>query len=137
MSADRLNNLSRIASALRQSERVPARAGRIIDSNPLAGIESTLDVGVHQIASRVFAVERGRTSWRYIGTYLIGRYTRAHSRAEAERLMNDARYNPEIAKDLAQVFVAKREPKPVANRLNTWLFELGPEKDDAPPVPRK
>ncbi len=43
--------------------------------------------------------------------------------------MNEALYNPEIAKDLAQVFVTKREPKPVANRLNAWLFELGQEKE--------
>lgn len=109
---------------------MPAPAGRAIDTNPLAGLEGTLGVGVNQIASRVFAVESGRTSWRYIATDLIGRYTRAHSRAEEERLMNEALYNPEIAKDLAQVFVAKREPKPVANRLNTWLFELGQEKDE-------
>jgi hypothetical protein len=130
LTPDHINSLTKIATALRQVERVPAPAGRAIDSNPLAGIEGTLGTGVNQLASRVFAVESGRTSWRYIATDLIGRYTRAHSRAEAERLMNEALYNPEIAKDLAQVFVAKRAPGPVANRLNTWLFELGQEPED-------
>lgn len=136
LTPDHLNSLSRIAAALKQVERVPAPAGKAIDTNPLAGIEGAMGTGVNQLASRVFAVESGRTSWRYIATDLLGRYSRAHSRAEAERLMNEALYNPAIAKDLSEVFLAKRVPPATANRLNTWLFELGQEQDEGPKVPR-
>jgi hypothetical protein len=50
--------------------------------------------------------------------------------------MNEALYNPAIARDLSEVFLAKRAPPATANRLNTWLFELGQDKDEGPQVPR-
>lgn len=43
--------------------------------------------------------------------------------------MEEALYNPDVAKDLATVLIEKRTPPAVARRLNAWLFIIGQEKE--------
>jgi len=124
-----LQSLETIARATKQIQRVPAPAGRAIDTNPMQGIERAMGTGINQVASRAFAAESGRTSWRMVAIDLFGRFSRSHSRAEAARLMEEALYNPKVAKDIANSFASKRVDPATAKRLNTWLFTVGQERE--------
>ena len=95
----------------------------------MQGIERAIGTGINQVASRAVAAESGRTSWRMVGLDLFGRFSRSHSRAEAARLMEEALYNHDVAKDIANSFVGKRVDPATAKRLNTWLFTVGQERD--------
>jgi hypothetical protein len=88
-----------------------------------------MGTGINQVASRAFAAESGRTSWRMVAIDLFGRFSRSHSRAEATRLMEEALYNPKVAKDIANSFASKRVDPATAKRLNTWLFTVGQERE--------
>ncbi len=85
---------------------------------------------MNQIASRVFAAQSGRTSWRYIAADLLGRLWRGHSRAETERLMDEALFNPDVAADIADMLTVPATRTETAKRLNTWLFNVGVDGSD-------
>ena len=120
--------LNTIMAAGEMAGRVPKPAGRGYQPNSMQGVENALGTGMNQIGSRVFAAQSGRTSWRYVSLDLAGRFLRGFSQQESARLLEEALYNPDVARDLASVFYQKRTTPEVAKRLNTWLFTVG-ERD--------
>lgn len=100
-------------------------------ADTLTGVEENLGSGVNQIGSRLFAAESGRTSWRYVGMDLLSRFMRSRTRRESARLIEEALYNGELAKDLADALRIKSERPAVARRLNSWLFAIGANEGDA------
>lgn len=122
---DHLDNLHTIANARKMIETVPAPQGRGYMPTPLEGVENKLGMGLPQIASRLFAVESGRTSWRYAGTEGFGRYFRNMTKQQYETLMRQALFDPAVARDLASISGVRRVPQEVAHRLNVRLLNLG------------
>lgn len=125
LTPDHFRHLNTIMRAGEMAARVPKASGRGYEVNSLAGVESALGTGMNQIGSRIFAAQSGRTSWRYIGLDLAGRFLRGFSQQEAARLLEEALYNPDVARDLANVMHTKRTAPAVAKRLNTWLLTVG------------
>ena len=90
---------------------------------------------LNQVGSFIFVAKSGRTFWRYIGVDLLARFMKGYSSTESARLLEEALYDPEVARDLATVFAGKRLPALVAKRLNTWLLAVGGGQDDRLEVP--
>lgn len=124
-SPQHLGNLRRIQRARAMLQRTPAPSGQGYQPNPLAAVEGGIGMGVPQLASRVFAVESGRTSARYVTTDALGRFLRGRSQAASEALLKEALYDPEVAKDLAAVAFDRAGKADVSRRLNARLFSLG------------
>lgn len=125
-----LHSLQSILKAQRQINRLPPPQGKGIETNPLKDVEGALGTGVNQLMSRVFAAETGRTSWRYVGADLLGRFWRGHSRADAEKLMTKALYDPRVARDIADMMLLPKKRPETAKRLNTWLLGVDYYPDD-------
>jgi len=132
LSADHRKNLLTLFEARNMANRVPEEGGSAIHPNPASAIESRLHMGLPQIASRIFAVQSGRTSWRFILTEIGSRIFRGYSQEQAETLLHEALYNPEVAKDLAQGYLGRQPNPATVKRLNAWLLTLGatPPKDE-------
>lgn len=125
LGAEHLGHLKIIARAREMLERVPPPAGRGYSPNPLADIERAIGMGVPQLASRIFAAESGRTSFRFVATDALGRFMRGRSQAESAALLREALYNPQVAKDMVDMLRLGPEHRAIARRLNARLFNLG------------
>ena len=79
--------------------------------------------------SRAFAVQSGRTSSRFVLSEMVGRFLHAASDREAKRILGEALYNPQVAKDLADM-VRFPKSQPVRNRMKKHLFTLGIEVEE-------
>jgi hypothetical protein len=122
-------DLETILTATEQMARVPEPAGRAYDPNSLADVERRLGTGMNQIASRVFAANSGRTSWRYVAIDLISRFWRGHSQQETAALLKEALYNPDIARDLVDLVQLPAKREAAAKRLNSWLLQVGVDEE--------
>lgn len=120
-----IEHLKTIQAARAIMDRTPSPKGQASDNNPLKKLEDELGVGIPQIASRIFAIQSGRTSARFVATELAGRFFRGFSKNEMEALMTEALYDPAVAEDLVQFMTYKQYPKRIAKRLNGYLLQLG------------
>jgi hypothetical protein len=126
LTPEHLGDLRRIQAARAMHENVPAPTGQAVDVNPLAAMEKTIGMGMPQIASRIYAGQRqGGPSTRFLVTEAFGRFMRATTVNQQERLMKDVLYNPETARDLATMAFARGPQPDKISRLNTRLFNLG------------
>lgn len=126
-------DLVTISKARQMMDRMPEPKGQGYSPNPLKDIEQSIGMGIPQIGSRVFAVESGRTSARYMITDAFGRFMRGRSQARSEALLKEALYNPEVARDLATMTHMSKVPHVIARRLYVRLFNLGQgTRDDQP-----
>lgn len=124
-----VQDLEAIMVASEQMARTSMPAGRGYDPNALADVEKRLGTGMNQISSRIFAAQSGRTSWRYIALDLLSRFWRGHSQQETSSLLNEALYNPQVARDVAEMLTVPGTRRESAKRLNTWLLQIGGEDD--------
>jgi hypothetical protein len=126
MGVPHLSNLERIQRARAMLERVPAPTGSGYEVNPLKDVESKIGMGVPQLASRIFAVESGRTSPRFVAADAFGRFYRSLKRNQAEKLLKEALYDPKVAKDLADLSrMPGQQEKGILGRLGGRLLQIG------------
>lgn len=103
-------------------------AGQITDEqadDPLKNIQESIGMKIPQLASRGFAAQSGRSSWRYIGLDAFGRFFRARRQQVINHLMKEALYNPDVARDMATMAPIPNYPYQAMRKMNVWLFALG------------
>lgn len=118
-------NLLTIQKAREISSRTTPQAGKPISPNVLANLERSIGMGVNQLQSRIFAAHSGRTSWRYVGVDALSRFLKGRSENEVAELFRGALYDPQVAKDMADMIRIKQTSPIRAKRLNAWLFSVG------------
>lgn len=111
--------------------RVGAPRGRGVQPEPLRDIQNALGMGVNQLASRIFAAETGRTSWRYITIDALGHFLRGRSQAETAALFNQALYDPRVARAMAEFSIKPDLPPIAMKKLRAWLWEAGLGEQDS------
>lgn len=120
-----LSDLRRIQRARMMIESVPAPRGQGFRPDPTRQVADQLGSGVPQIQSRIFAAESGRTSFRFVAGDMFARFFRSQSQQASEALLNEALYNPQVARDLAGMIDTSALKPEATSRLNAWLFNLG------------
>jgi hypothetical protein len=125
LSSEHWNNLIILQKGRAMMERVGAPRGKGVSPEPLKAVQDAIGMGVNQLASRIFAAESGRTSWRYIGIDAMGRFLRGRSQAQTAALFNQALYDPRVARAMSDM-LTKADMPPIASRkLNAWLWQAG------------
>lgn len=131
----RLSNLTR---AMQKLELVTPPTAQGVEAQPLVSkVEGFLNTGLNQVSSRIFAMQSGRTSPRYIATDIAGRAIRGFSQKQANQVMIEALLNPQLADRLTDVVKKPNQFKPL-KRLYAYLWTLGirpyteGENQDAP-----
>jgi hypothetical protein len=115
-----------LARAIEKNRLVPRPTGRALDTNPVASVEGVLGTGLNQISSRVFAVKSGRTSSRYALADIAGRAFRSMTARQARQTLQEALYDPAVARDLANMLEApEMTTAPALNRLYTFILSNG------------
>ncbi len=94
------------------------QAFRMVDQ-----VENALNMGLNQLSSRVFAVQSGRTSARYMGTEIASRILRGYSQRQTDRILTEALLDPELGRRLAQSINRPRDPRRL-RRLYTYLATI-------------
>lgn len=123
LAPDHWANLVTIQKARAMLERVGEPRGKGISPEPLQDVQNALGMGVNQLASRIFAAESGRTSWRYITIDALGRFMRGRSQAETAALFNQALYDPRVARAMAQMTTAPNMKPAAQAKLRAWLWD--------------
>lgn len=117
--------------ALRKAESSSAPSGAEASGGESIGFLPSLDSmekflgsGLNQISSRIFAVESGRTSARFVFFDMAGRFIRGYSRTQADDILKEAMVNPELAQRLVEG-ISKKNNVQVMSRLYTYLASIG------------
>ncbi len=121
----RYQTATRLARAIEKNRLVPRPAGRALDTNPMASVENLLGTGLNQVSSRIFAVKSGRTSARYALADLAGRAFRNMTGRQARETLQQALYDPQVARDLANAIEFNLVGEPAVKRLYTFLISNG------------
>lgn len=132
LSPQHITDLKLLAGGREMASRVPAPTGSAVQPRPFQALEDATRMGMPQIASRIFAVQSGRTSWRFVVSEAGSRALRGYTQEQMEALLREALYDPRVAKDLANAVRMRKMPPAIANRLNVRLFNLGMETRDGP-----
>lgn len=136
-SAEHRKNLRTLFEARMMAQLVEEPGGQPLRPNPSEGFEKILHMGIPQLASRIFAVQSGRTGYNFVMTEILSRALRGYSEKQAVTLLNEAMYNPEVARDLAAFAGVRAPSKAGTNRLNSWLFTLGVDANTQEDQPRR
>lgn len=129
-SPEHIKNIRTIADAKSRLEFVPRPEGKAFTVDPTGTLAKELGQGVPQIGSRIFAVKSGRIGPQYMMVDMFGRFFRGRAILEEERLLREALYNPEVARDLRNIALERAKGPEPAKRLNVWLFNLGIPSED-------
>lgn len=127
---EHFGNLQRIARARDILARTPAPQGQGFQPDPVGALSEQLGTGVPQLSSRFYAFKSGRLPRDFLLAEAGSRILRGRSILRSRELLDEALYNPQVAKDLAEIAVRNRVRPEVANRLNAWLFNLGLSERD-------
>jgi hypothetical protein len=119
------NNLRLVYEALSIVQRTPMPTGAAESGTPLGAIEEQLGVGVPQISSRYFAAESGRVGYRYVAVDALSRFFNRVASRKQDALLHEALFDPNVARDLANLRRADDIAPAVARRLNGYLFTIG------------
>lgn len=122
---EHMKNLRTIARAQAMLNRTQAPQGKAFQPDPVGALSRQLGTGVPQLASRFYAFKSGRLPRDYLLAEAGSRIFRGRSILRSQELLTEALYNPEVAKDLADIAVNNRVKAEIANRLNVRLFNLG------------
>ena len=119
------DNIVMILSARVINERVPLPSGRGIKFSPLDIIETQLGQGLPQVGARLFALQSGRIGARFVALDFGLRLLRGRSLLTFDELMNEALFDPKVAKDLAAAYISKSPGRGLKSRLGSRLSETG------------
>ena len=124
---EHMRNITMAYDAVPIIMRTHLTAGRARDTDPLGFMKEQIGQGFPQIQSRVFAAESGRISYRFQFGEAMSRLFQARARIRMRALYNEALFNPEVAKELAQLSLTRDFSQGSRHRarLNAFLFTMG------------
>ena len=119
---EHFTDLNDIAAMREMIERTPSPTGQAEVPQILGNVEEALGIKIPQALSRGFALHTGRTSPSYIYGEAGLRWLRQRAAKSWDRVMEQAIYDPEVARALAD---SMRRGKELPPRLHGRLFALG------------
>jgi hypothetical protein len=126
LSSRHIDDLKILAQGSEILARVPAPSGGVLQSDPAASLQKALGgVKLTTLESRISAVRQGRTNWRTETIALMSRFMRGYSQDQSAALLQEALYDPQVARDLANTMRFRTLTPVIARRLNVRLFNLG------------
>lgn len=123
--ANHINNIEKIQRARQMAETTALPSGRPITVDPILTLEEASGLGLPQASSRFYAFQSGRLNKVYLLTEQAGRIGRQYFSRHATVMIEEALYDPEMAKTLANYLYARRVAPRTVKKLNTYLFHLG------------
>ena len=125
---EHLDNLKTIQRARAKVELIPEAQGQASRFQTIDDVlQQKAGSSVSSITGRIINVQRGRSNKLTEGSVVLARLLDAKKRAEADALMKEALYQPEVAKLLAAEVQGGKLPEPIKRKLNFWLFQIGAE----------
>ncbi len=101
------DNLKTIVSGYRRVNFVPVPKGGGAPT-PSEQLKQALGTDIPQVWSRAFAVQSGRTGWKYVVAEQFNRFLNTVGIGHFNKVMKEAVYNPEFAKTLVNMQKGKR-----------------------------
>jgi hypothetical protein len=126
LTPNHMKNLDTIIDARIMAERAPTPTGTGAPGGMLEAAEKQLGMGTSQLGSRIFAVKSGRIGVNYMMTDIFGRFFKGQSAQSVERMLDEALYDPEVAKLLVDGLKSPTS-KRVTNHMKKYMFNLGLE----------
>ena len=125
LSPDHLRNIRNVYQGLEIMGRTPMPQGQTMNVGALDQLEAFTGTGIPQISSRAFAAASGRVSFRYNVIDGLARFANRVSKRQFDKLMTQALFDPELARDLASMQAGRAVSPAQMRRMNAWLFNLG------------
>lgn len=129
-----MDEINKIMKAREMVERTLIKGGQPLSASPLEKVEEAIGMGIPALSSRIYAVRSGRIGANFMATEMASRFLRGVTGKEMTRLMDEALYNPQIAKDLADAIKFPNKPA-IRNKMKKHLFNLGAEERGNENVP--
>lgn len=109
-------------------------------STSVAGIGKKIGTSVPSLLSQNRAASEGRVSREHVVASVLGKLMLKTSQVKAERLIDAALDDPDIAKTLSEITKYKNIPTAVTNKIKNHLFSLGlrvaaDDEEDSPEPP--
>lgn len=113
-----------ISKAMNKQKLVPLpEAGTQITKTDF--LQENLGTGWNQLASRFFAAESGRTSWRYVLSEIASRLFNAMDSKMAREVLRESIYDPDMAKELVRSLDGQLLSMRGINRIYTFMLNNG------------
>lgn len=119
---DALGDIFAASKMVTSAGRMPSRA---INMDTYTPIKEQTGSSIDSIASKLWAVANNRVGHVWLVTNLGGGAFRAQSRNAFRRVVQEALYDPNVAKNLAESFRDTSAISPASNKLRTYLFNAG------------
>ena len=120
---EHLKNLNLIAAGFEKVNLVPPPKGSPA-ATPDQLMKDALGVDIPQVWSRVYAVQSGRTGWKFQGTEMLNRFLSNLGRKEFDRVLKQAIYDPDFAKTITHMIQGKESTAGDIKRLYGFLGKV-------------
>ena len=120
---EHLKNLNLIAAGFEKVNLVPPPKGSPA-ATPDQLMKDALGVDIPQVWSRVYAVQSGRTGWKFQGTEMLNRFLGNLGRKEFDRVLKQAIYDPDFAKTITHMIQGKESTAGDLKRLYGFLGKV-------------
>ena len=120
---EHLKNLNLIAAGFEKVNLVPPPKGSPA-ATPDQLMKDALGVDIPQVWSRVYAVQSGRTGWKFQGTEMFNRFLGNLGRKEFDRVLKQAIYDPDFAKTITHMIQGKESTAGDIKRLYGFLGKV-------------
>ena len=120
---EHLKNLNLIAAGFEKVNLVPPPKGSPA-ATPSEAMKNALGVDIPQVWSRVYAVQSGRTGWKFTITETLNRFLGNLGRKEFDRVLKQAIYDPDFAKTITHMIQGKESTAGDLKRLYGFLGKV-------------
>ena len=120
---EHLKNLNLIAAGFEKVNLVPPPKGSPA-ATPGEAMKNALGVDIPQVWSRVYAVQSGRTGWKFTITETLNRFLGNLGRKEFDRVLKQAIYDPDFAKTITHMIQGKESTAGDLKRLYGFLGKV-------------
>jgi hypothetical protein len=120
---EHLKNLNLIASGFEKVNLTPPPKGSPA-ATPDQIMKDALGIDIPQVWSRVYAVQSGRTGWKFQGTEMFNRFLGNLGRKEFDRVLKQAIYDPDFAKTITHMIQGKESTAGDLKRLYGFLGKV-------------
>ena len=125
MEPEHVRHINAVYKGLDSITQLPLPGGTSEAVGPLDQVEQAIGSGVPQISSRVFAAQSGRVGYRYMAVDGLSRFINRLTKNRQEALLQEALFNPELARDMYRLSRAVETVPALEKRMNGWLFTMG------------
>jgi hypothetical protein len=115
------DNLKTIVNGYRRVNFVPVPKGGGAPT-PNEQLKQALGTDIPQVWSRAFAVQSGRTGWKFIVAEQFNRFLNTVGLGHYDKIMKEAIYNPQFAETLAKMANAKGQNATVGDFRSLYGF---------------